>query len=48
MDLKTFQMGIKSQKKLSPGIAPANGLVLQRVYYEKEWQEELESLGVTR
>jgi tRNA pseudouridine38-40 synthase len=41
MDLEDFQNGIKQQTLLPPGISPANGLFLHKIYYEENWQESM-------
>jgi tRNA U38,U39,U40 pseudouridine synthase TruA len=48
LELEEFRRGIEFQAELPPGIAPANGLFLHRVYYAEDWQEKMESFGETR
>jgi len=47
MDVEEFQKGIQQPRELPPGIAPAAGLFLHKIYYAKDWQEKLD-LGATR
>jgi tRNA pseudouridine38-40 synthase len=47
LEMEEFQRGIQQQTELPPGIAPAAGLFLHKIYYEKDWQEKLD-LGATR
>jgi tRNA pseudouridine38-40 synthase len=47
LEVEEFQKGIQQQVELPPGIAPAAGLFLHKIYYAKDWQEKLD-LGVTR
>jgi len=47
LEIEEFRRGIQQQAELPPGIAPAAGLFLHRIYYEKDWQEKLD-LGATR
>lgn len=47
LTVEEFRKGIQQQAELPPGIAPAAGLFLHRIYYAEDWQEKLD-LGVTR
>jgi tRNA pseudouridine38-40 synthase len=48
IELEEFRRGIQQQASLPTGIAPARGLFLHKIYFEKDWQEKLESFGETR
>ncbi len=47
IEVEEFRKGIQQQAELPPGIAPAAGLFLHKIYYAKDWQEKLD-LGATR
>jgi tRNA pseudouridine38-40 synthase len=40
LDLHEYKEAIRTKKKVTPGMAPPNGLCLVKVFYNQEWQDD--------